>query len=158
MRKSLLIGVVLVVLALGTMGAAFATGMNFSNVGALSLGIEAVPQINCDYVGFHLNSGANTPVQVDGVYLSFDKSFTGAAFSVSLRDYYGTELCYCAKNSYSQNAGTTSCFKLQDEGGLYIENASNTLPTPDQVFYVKVTVGENSVYNAIPAGGWVIGP
>jgi hypothetical protein len=158
MRKSLLIGVVLVVLALGTMGAAFATGMDFSNVGALSLGFGAVPQINCDYVGFHLDSANAKPVVVDGVYLSFNQSFSGAAFSVSLRDAGNNELCYCALNGHTQSNGEIRCFKLQDENGKYISDPTNTLPTADQVFFVKVTVGENSVYNADPDGGWVVGP
>jgi len=157
-KKALILGLIVSVLAISGIGAAFATGMGFNNVGALSLGVQAVPQINCDYVGFHLDSANAKPVCVDGVYLSFDKDFTGAAVSVSLRSADMTELCYFAKNNYSQNAGDTKCWKLQDEGGLYIEDPDNTLPTADQVFYVKVTVGENSVYNATPIGGWVTGP
>ena len=150
MRKRLLIGVIVVVLAVGTIGAAFATGMDFTNVGALSLGYENVPQIDCDYVAFHLKSAMGDPVKVDGVYLSFDTDFSTAAFSVSLRDAGGAELAYCALNSHTQTAATTSCFHLYADG--------SPLPTPDQVYAVKVTVAENGVYNAAPAGGWVIGP
>lgn len=158
MRKALLIGLIVCVLALGGIGAAFAAGMTFTNVGALSLGVKLVPEINCDYVGFHLASGANTPVVVDGVYLSFDKSFTGAAFSVSLRGSDMAELAYCAKNNWTQSDGEIRCFKLQDEAGKYFGDEGCDLPTADKVFYVKVTVAEQSVYNAEPSGGWVVGP
>jgi hypothetical protein len=125
--------------------------MSFGGVGALSLGITDVPQINCDHVAFHLASAQNQPVTVDGVYLSFDTGFSNAAFSVSLRDYWGGELCYCALNNHSQTAAETRCFQLKTDSG--------SLPTPDQVYKVKVTVaGNGSVYNATPDGGWVVGP
>lgn len=148
MRKSLLIGVIVVMLALGTIGAAFATGMTFSNVGALSLGSEDVPVVNCDYVAFHLDSSQGEDVLVDGVYLSFNQDFTNAAFSVSLRDISNNSLCYCALNGHDQTADQTRCFEL--------ENDLDGLPTADQVYKVKVTVaGNGSVYNADPASGWV---
>ena len=147
MRKSLLIGVIVVMLALGTIGAAFATGMSFSNVGALSLGSENVPQVDCDYVAFHLDSSQGADVLVDGVYLSFDADFTNAAFSVSLRDESGNSLCYCALNGHTQTADQTRCFEL--------ENDADGLPTADEVYKVKVTVAEGGVYNSAPAGGWV---
>jgi len=150
MRRALLIGLIVSVLALAGIGAAFATGMNFSGVGALSLGSTGVPQINCDHVSFHLASAQGQPVRVDGVYLSFDQSFSNAAFSVSLRDINGNSLAYCTLNSHGQTMGQTRCFQLMTDVG--------SLPTPDQVYYVKVTVAENGVYNAPPAGGWVIGP
>ena len=151
MRKALLIGLIVCVLAISGIGAAFATGMNFSNVGALSLGIEPVPQINCDHVAFHLGSAQGQPVVVDGVYLSFDRDFSDAAFSVSVRDYWGGELAYCALNGHSQTEAEIRCFHLMTD--------SPPMPTADQVYKVKVTVAEDGgVYNATPAGGWVVGP
>ena len=152
MRKALIIGLIVCVLAVGGIGAAFATGMTFTNVGALSLGIEPVPQVDCDYVGFHLKSAQGLPVTVDGVYLRFTSSFEDAAFSVSLRGkawdgpydpvWNDVELAYCAVNGYSQVVGTTACFLLEDDAG--------NLPTADQVFAVKVTVAGQGNYNSPP--------
>ena len=50
--KALLISIAAVVLSLGVIGAAFATGMDFFNVGALSSGTEAITQVDTDYVGY----------------------------------------------------------------------------------------------------------
>lgn len=70
-NKTILISIVVVVLALGAMGAAFATGMDFFNVGALSSGETELVQINTDYVGFRSNADG-----IDGVVLSFDQDLT----------------------------------------------------------------------------------
>jgi hypothetical protein len=70
-KKALLIGAAVIVLALGVVGAAFATGMDFSNVGALSSGKADVVQINTDHVGF-----LSCPAGVDRVALSFDRDLT----------------------------------------------------------------------------------
>ena len=59
MRKSLLIGLVVCLLALGGIGAAFATGMGLSNVGALSAGGENIPQVNTTYVGYNVIAGVS---------------------------------------------------------------------------------------------------
>ena len=150
MKKVIIVSLLVCVLALGSVGAAFATGMGFSNVGALSLGISSVPQIDTDHVSFHLKSAMGQPVRVDGVYLSFNTDFSNAAFSVSVRDSGNNELAYCALNSHSQTAAETRCFHLYADG--------NPLPTPDQVYYVKVTVAEGGEYNTVPAGGWIVGP
>ena len=144
-----MIGLIGCVLALSGIGAAFTTGMTFTSVGALSLGHQSVPQINCDYVAFRLSGAYTLPVTVDGVYLSVDTDFANAAFSMSLRDAGDNELAYCALNSHSQTEATTRCFHMYADGAA--------LPTADQVRYVKVTVAENGVYNAVPPGGWIIG-
>ena len=70
-KKALLIGVAVTVVALGVIGAAFATGMDFSNVGALSSGKADVVQINTDDVGF-----LSCADGVYGVVLSFDRDLT----------------------------------------------------------------------------------
>ena len=150
MRKALLIGLIVCVLALGGIGAAFATGMNFSGVHALSVGKGPVPQINVDYASFHLSSAYTLPVTVDGVYISFDKDITDAAVSVTVRDVNGAELAYCAINNYSQAEGDIKCFHLMVDSG--------SLPTADKIYYVGACVGEKSVWNAAPSGGWVFGP
>lgn len=128
------------IMALAGTGLAFSTGMSFSNVGGLSLGYGTVPQINTDYIGYHLNSALYAPVIVDGVYISLDTSISGTnAVSVSLRAGDGSELCYYAANDVTWDAGTTYQVPMTADG--------DPLPGPDQVFYVKVTVAQNSQYN-----------
>ena len=68
-RKALLMAVAVVVLALGVMGAAFATSMEFSNVGALSSGKAELTQVNTDDIGF---LSADDGSGVDKVAISFD--------------------------------------------------------------------------------------
>jgi len=58
----------MVVLMTGGVGAAFATGMDFSNVGALSSGEGALVQINTDYMGF-----VGDEEGVVAVVVSFDR-------------------------------------------------------------------------------------
>ena len=72
-KKALLIGVAVIVLALGVVGAAFAIGMDFFNVGALSSGKADVVQINTDDVGFLSSPDGKG---VDRVALSFDRDLT----------------------------------------------------------------------------------
>lgn len=69
--KALLIGLTVIVLALGVIGAAFATGMDFFNVGALSSGEGQIAQVNTDYVGF---IGGESGIVA--VALSFDRDLT----------------------------------------------------------------------------------
>jgi hypothetical protein len=140
MKKSLLIGAIVIVLAMSGIGAAFATGMSFSNVGALSLGWGSVPQINTDYIGFHLVSAASLPVRVDGVYISLDTTIgPDNAVSVSLRNAADTELAWYAANNVSWAEGTTYLVNLTP--------SDSVLPGPEQVYYVKVTVATQSQYN-----------
>lgn len=83
-RKALLIGAAIIALALGVMGAAFATGMDFFNVGALSSGKADVVQINTDHVGFISSPGGSG---VDRVALSFDRDLTaGSTIWVTVDD------------------------------------------------------------------------
>ncbi len=53
--KAVALGVIIGALALGAIGAAFATGMDFSNVGVLSSGEAEVPCVNSTSVGFVSN-------------------------------------------------------------------------------------------------------
>ena len=139
MKRILSIGLIVCLLALSGIGAAFATGMNFSSVGALSLGVKNIPQINTDYVGYHLTSALGDAVVVDGVYISLDTDISGTnAVSVSLRAADGTELAAYAANDVVWNAADITLVDM-----LYYTD----LPTPDQVFKVKVVVAQNSEYN-----------
>lgn len=61
-------GVAVIVLALGAIGTAFATSMDFSNVGALSSGKADIDQVNTDHVGF-----IGDEAGVVAVVLSFDR-------------------------------------------------------------------------------------
>ena len=72
--KVLLIGIAVIVLALGVIGAAFATGMDFSNIGALSSGEGDIEQIDTDYIGFIGDESG-----VVGVALSFDRDLTAGS-------------------------------------------------------------------------------
>ena len=66
-KKSILIGIMVVMLALGAVGAAFATSMDFSNIGILSSGKADVPQANTTRVGF-----LSTESGVQAVTVIFD--------------------------------------------------------------------------------------
>lgn len=74
--KSLLIMAVVIVLSLGVIGAAYATGMDFSNVGALSSGKADLAQANTDDVGF---LSATDGSGVDRVALSFDRDLAAGS-------------------------------------------------------------------------------
>lgn len=145
MRKSILISLLVGVLALGAMGAAFATNVGFSNVGALSLGSEDVKDVDCDYIGYELDTGTNLPVEVDGVYISFTEDLHSTPnctiIFVSLRDANFQELAYCVA---VVPASTTL-----DKDTIYkFPCADNTYADPEKVYYVKVTIAENSSYSA----------
>ena len=75
-RKPILIAVAIIVLALGAIGAAFATGMDFSNIGALSSGKAELAQVNTDDVGF---LSADDGCGVDRVALSFDRDLAAGS-------------------------------------------------------------------------------
>ena len=74
--KAILIGIILIVLALGAIGAAYATGMDFSNIGALSSGQGEPVQINTDDVGFISSPDGSG---VDRVALSFDRDLNAGS-------------------------------------------------------------------------------
>ena len=81
-KKVFLIGLAVIILALSGIGAAFATGMDFFNVGALSSGQADLVQINTDHVGFLSNADG-----IDRVALSFDGDLTaGSTIWVTVND------------------------------------------------------------------------
>jgi len=99
-------------------------------------------------VGYELDTGDNLPVEVDGVYISFDKDLHSSANStvifVSLRDAGFQELAYCvATVPASTTLAKDSIYKLPIAIG-------STVADPEDVYYVKVTVGENSSYSTPP--------
>lgn len=96
MKKTLLIGLIVSVLAIGGIGAAFATGMDFDNsVGALSTGVADVNQVNVDGVVWVVEDNAvvGQPDAGPTVYyvkLSFDQYLSlGTEIGVSVLDTNG---------------------------------------------------------------------
>jgi hypothetical protein len=133
--RSLLV-CVLVVVPVGA--AAFANPLEFSTANACSVTASPEKKINCNFVGYHLASGPNQPVNVDGVYLSFNTELRPIELSIALLDAKGKRLCHFSKSNYGQLASETRCFKLVRDGA--------SLPTPDQVYYVMLTLGEISCF------------
>lgn len=83
-RKALLFGITVIILTLGVMGAAFATGMDFTNVGALSSGKSELTQINTDHVGF---LSSEDGYGIDRVAISFDRDLTiGSTIWIKIDD------------------------------------------------------------------------
>lgn len=74
MKKAIIVSLLVGVLALGSIGAAFATGMNISGVNSLSRGTNAVAQVNTDYVGYLSNSNG-----VYAVRLSFNQDLKASS-------------------------------------------------------------------------------
>jgi len=82
--KAIMTGIAVIVLALGEIGTAFATGMDFSNIGALSSGKADLVQVNTDDIGF---LSADNGCGVDRVALSFDRDLTaGSTIWVTIDD------------------------------------------------------------------------
>ena len=67
--------VALAVLALATIGLAFATGMDLLNVGALSSGTQAITQVDTDHLGY-TTSGTVDSLKVRKVIASFTQDLT----------------------------------------------------------------------------------
>ena len=149
MKKALLIGLLVCVLALGAIGAAFASNVTFTGVGTLALGsTPAFEDIEVDFIGYELDTGDFLPVEVDGVYISFDRNLhspnNSTVIFVSLRDANFYELAYCvATVPASTWLWANTIYKLPIAIGSAVAD-------PQDVYYVKVTVAENSSYSTPP--------
>jgi len=148
-KRALLIGLIICVLAMGGIGAAFANQLGFTSIGALAMGWGQLPEISVEDVAWELHSGAGQPVDVDGVYLKFNQGIpANSVIFISLRNVGQGELAYYAGVGVGPyTAHTWHKFPLSD----------GTTATPQEVVYIKVTVAENSVYSAdgqadIPSG------
>ncbi len=155
MRRALLIGLIVTVLAVSGIGAAFATNLSFTNVGALSMGRTEVKHVNVDYIGFELDTGSPGPgapaspyppgVVVDGVYISFVEDIISAGENetvifVSLRDANWLELAYgVALLPVGETLDNATVYKFQ--------LADGTRAHPELVEWIKVTVSEQSSYS-----------
>lgn len=74
LRRAIMLGIAMVLLVAAAVGAAFATGMDFSNVGALSSGESEVSQANTDYMGF-----VSEAEGVVAVAISFDRDLAAGS-------------------------------------------------------------------------------
>jgi len=95
MRKPFLIGLIVCLVAIGGIGAAFATGMNLTNVGALSAGTAAIPQADVDGITWWVNQGYSGATAanpwVDEVTISFNRDLpAGTEIGFAVFDAGGT--------------------------------------------------------------------
>jgi len=113
------------VLALGVIGAAFATGMDFSNVGVLSSGEADLAQANTDDIGFIGDKSG-----IVGVALSFDRDLSkGSTVWVTVND---------------EVHGWKVLDSFLDKDDEVIVGLDETLPVEDfgKSYKVKVAVAE----------------
>ena len=124
-RKRILVAVAIMVLALGVIGAAFATGMDFSNVGVLSSGEADLAQANTDDIGFIGDKSG-----IVGVALSFDRDLSkGSTVWVTVND---------------EVHGWKVLDSFLDKDDEVIVGLDETLPVEDfgKSYKVKVAVAE----------------
>ena len=131
-KKALMIGVAVIVLALGVVGAASATGMTFSNVGALSSHQYSVPpKVNADKVVYITSGGL-----VVSVTLSFDSDLkAGSQIHVALLD----------KNA-----------NVIDQGRTAVDGLAYDLPAADTVDIVLN--GGNQTLDSIDSAKVTVAP
>lgn len=134
-RKPILIAVTIIVLALGAIGAAFATSMDFSNVGALSSGKADLAQVNTDDVGF---LSADDGSGVDRVALSFDRDLAAGSTIWVTVEFHG-----CPKVDGEAHGWKVLDSDLDKDDEVIIE-LDETLEIEDfgESYNVKVAVAE----------------
>lgn len=117
MRRSLII-LMVCVLVIGGIGATFATGMTFSNVGALSLKEYSVPQVNVDYLYYHIRSDTECVVEA---ILTFDGDLgAGSHILIALLDSEGTVIDQGFKTlDYNLHKGSTVTIVLNGQDQLF---------------------------------------
>ena len=151
MRKAILIGVIVCALAVGGIGAAFATGMNLTNVGALSAGTAGIPQANVDGITWWVNQGYSGATVdnpwVDAVTLSFDRNLAaGTEIGVGVFDAGSNlQVNVWAETVNAVPAGgkVTVAFTTSAVGYGSPNNCTNygfTTPPPDLTLGVRVAL------------------
>jgi len=153
-KKALLIGLIVCVLAVGGIGAAFAAGISsWNNVGMLARGGTTVSGIGVDKMGYVISSGKYDPAQLCGVILSFDALVpANSVIFISVRDD-GTpsdELAYyAADNNAAIPKGADTTFWLYNMSNVQYTPGTHLggLPDVSQVTTIVVTVAGNSTYN-----------
>ena len=136
MKKALLIGLIVCVLAIGGIGAAFATGLNYKGMGALSTGKSWVPQANVDeiYWGLEVDDPKDNTPWINCVRLSFDKNLAkGTVIAVVLYDAGDTIIGFgkltTTADPLDASANDT---RVYVDGGVSVKD----------IYKVRVTVGE----------------
>jgi len=133
-RRALFTGIAVVVLALGAIGAAFATGMSFSNIGALSSGTGDIPQVNTTYAGY-ITCGEVNHLKVVKVVAAFDRDL-GKGSQV-YAGVMSTDGDYVAKGSRvllrDREAGERVCIPM---------NQYSVRVDPEDIGEIKVAVAQ----------------
>ena len=126
MRRSLII-LMVCVLVIGGIGVAFATGMVFDNVGALSSAVHETPKVNCDGIAY-----LGDPVV--SVLLSFDSDLkAGSQIHVALLNAGGEVIDWGA----TPETGLVSYLSADDSVTIDMKVGDQTL---DSIDTDKVTV------------------
>lgn len=93
MKKALFIGLMVSVLALSGIGAAFATSMDLPGVGFLAAGHKDIPEVDVDGVTWWVNNNYAPVYYVDTVSLSFTRFLSaGTEIGVAVTDDAGEPL------------------------------------------------------------------
>ena len=151
MKKALLIGLIVSIIALSGIGAAFAGGISsWGGINVLSRGPTTVPEIGVDHMGYVLSSGVMKPAALVGVTLSFTADVpAGSVIFISARDDStpSSEVAYYAgvtAAAISHAAKTT--FNLYDTSNNQYSPVVNH-PDASAVKTIVVTVAGGSSYN-----------
>ena len=148
MKKALLIGIILGVVAFAGIGAAYATGMGFTNVHALSGGLTGVSGVNVTEVTYSLTGSSSIGDAVVAIGLKFDTAFNGELdLSVRSGASAASELAYFAANGVNCNANQLYWFQLT------LVNPAQPV-SPRDVNYIGVVVNDGGTIN-IPVNGFV---
>ena len=133
MKRALLIGLIVCVLAVSGIGAAFATGMNFTNVGALSAGSTSIPQVNVDGIIWVVET--DHPASAYWVKLSFDQDLgSDVLISVDVLDGSNNVL----RHKWVEIAGP-----IPEANHTSIKWDGGTVPVAD-IYGIRVVVSEET--------------
>jgi len=151
-KKVILIGVIVCVLALSGIGAAFAAGISsWSNINVLSRGTVAVPTIGVDHMSYVISSGIQKPAALVGVTLSFTKDVpSGSTIFISVRDDStpSSEVAYYAGvTGTAISHATNTTFYLYDTSNNQYPPVTVNFPDAVTVSKICVTVAGQSTYN-----------
>ena len=132
MRKVLFIGVIVCVLVLGSIGAAFATELNFDSVGTIASGYASLPDVNVTYFNPGIDNWSNCQAEpmVDRLWLHFDTALNA-----------GTYIRVCAYNSSWICIGSCEIGPTGDIPAGANVQADFTSPVPvEDIYHVGVVV------------------
>jgi len=134
MKKALLIGLLVCVLALGAIGAAFATGLNFpANPGSLSTGYASIPQVNVTQINPGVDNWSDgSPLMLDRLWVYFDQDLNA-----------GTSILVDVYNASWVRIGTSDIALTATLAAGSVHQADLTSAVPvANVYHIRVSVGE----------------